>query len=211
MALTGLHLSASGQSPLALSFSVGPTITPKISYSDCTGHITAATSFSLGMIFRPDSAIGIEVKFISLSNPTSYLKNDKDNTVEAYTRSAIVFDRFLLGFNYYFPLRGIYPFLGIVAGGSHVQTTQTAPQNSITNFNWGLQTGASLKLAKALALRLDACLIFIPNVSDNSTYFGVAADGSGFPSFIIGAPSVAAITQWNINLGIVISLGHPKE
>ncbi len=138
--------------------------------------------------------------------PTSYFSNDSDNTVKIYTTSHIVLQRILAGFNYYLPLKGIQPFIGLAAGASYAQTTETAPQSFIYNFNWGFQTGATLNIAKSMALRLDGWAVFIPNVSNNTSYFNAAADGSGFPSFIIGNPSRATITQWNINVGLLINL-----
>lgn len=161
---------------------------------------------SLGLLYRPDSTFGIEVKFSGLSRPTSYLKNDTSNTVKTYTTSRIVLQRILAGFNYYLPFKGINPFMGVAVGATYAQTTQTAPQSSIINFTWGFQTGATLNIASTVALRLDAYAVFIPNVSNNTSYFDVAADGSGFPSFIVGNPSRATITQWNVSVGLLINL-----
>jgi len=209
--MISLQFPAISQSRFQLSVSGGPTFTSNIEYNNCTGHINTAMTGSLALIYRPDSAFGIEFKISSLGHPTSYLNNDTSNTVKIYTTSKIVFQRILAGFNYYLPFKGIQPFLGLVAGASYAQTTQTAPQSSIINFNWGFQTGASLNLAKSIALRLDASAVFIPNVSNNTSYFNVAADGSGFPSFIIGNPSRATITQWNINLGLLINLSKTNK
>jgi hypothetical protein len=165
---------------------------------------------SLAIIYRPRSTFGIELKF-SGAHPKSYLNNDTENVVKVYTSSHIVFQRILAGFNYYLPLKNVQPFLGLVAGASYAQTTETAPESSIINFNWGFQSGATLNIAKGMGLRLDASAVFIPNVSNNSSYFNVASDGSGFPSFIIGNPSSATITQWNINLGLLINLGKTNK
>jgi hypothetical protein len=165
---------------------------------------------SMGFSYKLDSTFGIELKFSSLLSPTSYLNNDTSDIVKIYTTSRIVFQRILAGFNYYLPLKGIQPFLGLVAGVSYVRTTETAPESSIANFNWGFHSGATLNINKLMALRLDACVVFIPNVSNNTSYFNVASDGSGFPSFIIGDPSSATITQWNINLGLLINLSKNK-
>lgn len=204
--LIGLHFPAISQSRFQLSVSGGPTFTSNIGYDNCTGHINTTMTGSLALIYRPDSAFGIELKFSDLAHPTSFLNNDTSNIVKIYTTSKIVFQRILAGFNYYLPLKSIQPFLGLIVGASYAQTTETAPQSSIINFNWGFQSGATLNIAKSIALQLDACTIFIPNVSNNTSYFDVAADGSGFPSFIIGNPSRATITQWNINLGLLFNL-----
>jgi len=201
-----LQFHAISQSRFQFSVSGGPTFTSNIGYKNSTGHINTAMTGSLAFIYRPDSTFGFEIKFSSLVNPTSYLNNDTSNIVKIYTTSHIVFQRILAGLNYYLPLKGIQPFLGLVTGASYAQTTETAPESSIINFNWGFQTGASLKIAKSMALRLDVCAVFIPNVSNNTSYFNVAANGSGFPSFIIGNPSRATITQLNINLGLLINL-----
>jgi len=62
-----------------------------------------------------------------------------------------------------------------------------------------------------MAVPLDASRISIPNVANNISYLNVAADGSGFASFIIGEASAANITQWNSNLGLMISLTKEKK
>jgi hypothetical protein len=204
--LISLKFPAISQSRLQLSVSAGPTFTSKIKYYNCTGYINTAMTGSLALIYRIDSTFGIELKF-SASHPTSYLDNDANNTLKVYTTSNITFQRILAGFNYYIPQKGFQPFVGLVAGASYAQTTETAPESSIINFNWGFQTGATFNIAKPIALRLDACAVFIPNVPNNSSFFNVAADGSGFPGFIIGNPSKANITQWNINLGLLFNLG----
>jgi hypothetical protein len=209
--LISLQSSAISQSKFQLLVAGGPTFTSDIKYNNCTGHINTTLTGSLGLIYRPDSTFGIELKFSGLLHPTSYLNNDTDYTVKAYTTSHIVFQRVLAGFNYYLPVKGIQPFLGLIAGASFAQTTAISPESSIYNFNWGFQAGATLNIAKSTALRLDACTVFIPNVYNNSSYFNGAADGTGFPSFIIGDPSKATITQWNINLGLVINLGKTNK
>lgn len=197
---------AISQSRFQFAVSGGPTFTPNIGYKNCTGHINTAMTGSFAFIYQPDSSFGIELKFSSLSHPTSYLNNDTNNTVKIYTTSHIVLEHILVRFNYYLPLKGIQPFIGLAAGASYAQTTETAPQSSIVSFNWGFQIGTTLNIAKSIALRLDGCAVFIPNVSNNTSYFNVAAGGSGFPSFIIGNPSRATIAQVNINLGLLINL-----
>ena len=82
---------------------------------------------------------------------------------------------------------------------------------NLQSFNWGFQTGATLDIAKSVVLRLDACAVFIPNVSNNASYFDVAADGSGFPGFIIGNPLSATIIQWNIKPCLLINLGKRNK
>jgi hypothetical protein len=58
-----------------------------------------------------------------------------------------------------------------------------------------------------IALKLNGYVLKTPGVYNNTSYFDVADDGSGFPSFIVGNPSKATITQWNLNIGIVVNLG----
>lgn len=207
--LTGFP--AIGQSRFQLAISGGPTFTSDIKYKNCTGHINTATTASFALIYRPDPSFGIELKFSSLMHPTSYLNSDTNNIVKIYTTSHIVLQHILAGFNYYLPLKPVQPFIGIAAGASYAQTTETAPQSSIYNFSWGFQTGATLNITKSIALLLEGCAVFTPNVSNNTSYFDVGADGSGFPSFIIGDPSKATITQWNINLGVLINLGKTSR
>jgi hypothetical protein len=47
-------------------------------------------------------------------------------------------------------------------------------------------------------------VINTPNISNNSAYFDVDSNDDGFPSFAVGNPSTANITQWDISLGIII-------
>jgi hypothetical protein len=58
-----------------------------------------------------------------------------------------------------------------------------------------------------IALKLGGYVLLTPGVYNNTSYFNVAADGSGFPSFAIGDPSKATITQWSMNIGIVVNFG----
>ena len=201
-----LQFPAISQPCFQLSVSGGATFTSNIEYNNCTGRINTAMTGSLALIYRPDSAFGIEFKISSLGHPTSYLNNDTSNTVKIYTTSNIVFQRVLVGLNYYLPLKRIKPFIGLLGGASYVEENRASPYSSLIKFNWGFQIGASINIDKILALRLDACEIYIPNVPNNSTFFGNTKDDSGFPSFIIGNPSSATITQWNINLGLLINL-----
>lgn len=166
-----LQFTAKSQSRFQLAVSGGPTFTNNIGYNNCTGHINTAMTGSLAFIYRPDTSFGIELKFLSLSNPTSYLDNDTNNTVKIYTTSHIIFQRILAGFNYYLPLKGIQPFIGFAAGASYAQTTETTPQSSIVSFNWGFQIGAALNITKSIALQLDGCAVFIPKVSNNTFLF----------------------------------------
>jgi hypothetical protein len=209
--LVSLRFPAISQSSLQLSVSGGPTFTSNIEYNNSTGHINAAITGSLGLIYRPNSVFGIEFKISSLANPTSYLNNDTSNTVKIYTTSQIVFQRILAGLNYYLPLKSIKPFIGLIGGASYVEENRASPYSSLIKFNWGFQIGASININKILAVRLDACEIYIPNVPNNSTFFGDTKDDSGFPSFIIGNPSSATITQWNIDLGLLINLSKTNK
>ena len=206
-----LNITAMSQSKFQLLLAGGPTFTPDIKYENATGHINTAMTGSLGISYRPIDAIGIELKYSGLYHPRSYLNNETDNRVKIYTSSRIVMQNIMGGFNYYLPLRRIQPFLGVLAGATYVQTTETAPESSIINFTWGLQAGAAMKLTKLLTLRLDASRLIIPNISNNSSYFGIAADGSGFPSFVIEKPSRADIKHYSINLGLLFNFGTRKK
>jgi len=129
--LISFRFSAISQSNLQVLVSGGPTFTPKIKYNNSAGYISTVVTGSLGLVYRPVSTFGFELKFSDLSHPTSYLKNDTSNTVKIYTTSQIVLQRILAGFNYYLPLKSIKPFLGVITGATYAQTTQTAPQSSI--------------------------------------------------------------------------------
>lgn len=206
-----MQFPAKSQPSLQLSVSGGPTFTSDIEYNNSTGHIKTAITGSLGLLYLPSSVFGIEFKISVLSHPTSYLNNDTSNIVRIYTTSQIVFQRILAGFNYYLPLKNIKPFVGLLGGASYVYENHFYPYSSLIKFNWGFQIGTSINISKLLAVRVDACEIYIPNVPNNSTFFGDAADGSGFPSFIIGNPSRVTITQWNINLGLLINLSKSSK
>lgn len=143
-----LTLTAISQSKLELALTAGPTFTSNIAYTNCTGHIGSAASASIALIYRPIDKFGMDFKFSMLSHPRSYLSTPNDNTLKAYTSSHIVLQRLLAGFNYYLSSKRIQPFIGLVAGASYAQTTEIAPESSIINFNWGLQTGAAIKISR---------------------------------------------------------------
>ena len=156
-----LSLTTKSQSHLQPGVSGGPAFTTNIGYKNCTGNINTSMTGSIAFIYHPDSLFGIELKFSSLLNPTSCLNNDTSNTVKIYTTSHIVFQRILAGFNYYLPLKSIRPFIGLVAGASFAQTTETAPQSSIVSFNLGFQSGATLNIATSIALQSGGCVVLI--------------------------------------------------
>lgn len=206
VSLASLLLPFSGQSQLQILVSTGATFTKDIKYNNSTGHINTTTTGSMALVYKLNSSFGIELKYSGYRRPTSYLNSEVDDIVRIYTTSKIIFRRVLTGVNYYIPLKSIQPFLGIVVGASYVETTETGPPSFKVNFNWGLQTGVEFNVSELVALRLDATAIFIPGVSNKSSFFNVAANGSGFPSFIIGNSSKATISQQNINIGILLNL-----
>lgn len=206
-----VQYTANSQARFQLAISGGPTFTKDIQFRNCNGHINSTITSSVSFLYLPDSTFGIELKYSSLNRPTSYLNYNADNTVKVYTTSRVIFERLLTGFNYYLPIKPIQPFIGLLAGASYIETTETYPNSSLYSFNWGFQAGATVNISKSIALRLDGSLIFIPNVSNKSSYFNLSADGSGFPSFILNDPSKANITQTNINLGLLINLNKRKR
>ena len=206
ISLASLLLPFSSQSQLQILVSTGATFTKDIKYNNSTGHINTTTTGSMALVYKLNSSFGIELKYSGYRRPTSYLNSELDDIVRIYTTSKIIFRCVMTGVNYYLPLKGIQPFLGIAAGASYVQTTETIPPSFKINFNWGLQTGIEFNLSKLVALRLDAMAIFIPGVSNKSPFFNVAPNGSGFPSFVIGSPSKATFAQQNVNFGIIVKL-----
>lgn len=200
------YLPATSQSSLQIAIDAGPTITPGISYRNCTGHINPVLTTSFALIYKPDPSFGLELKFSSLLNPVSYLNNDSDYTLKTYTTSHIFLQHLVMGFNYYLPFRPIHPYLGLLLGASYAETKDISPQSKNYNLSWGFQSGATLDLSNTVALKFGGYILITPGVYNNTSYFNAGADGSGFPSFIIGNPSKATITQWNINLGLAINL-----
>ncbi len=209
--LVSLPATSICQSRFQFLLSGGATFTPACKFQNSTGHINTAATGSLAFIYHPIATIGIELKYSNLSNPLSYLNNTKSETVRIYTSSHITFQRVLTGLNYYLPLKNIKPFIGLLGGASYVEQQQKYPYSSMFKFNWGFQIGASFNINKLLAVRFDASEIYIPNVPNNSAFFGDPANDSGFPSFIIGNPSTATIKQLNVNLGLMINLGKSKN
>ena len=203
-------MPARGQSRFQIAAEGGSTFTSAIKYKNCTGYINPALTLSITFLYKPGPAIGIELQFSDLSNPVSYLNNVSDNTVKIYTTSHITLEHLLGGFNYYVPVKNIHPYMGLLLGASYAATKETSPPSSIYNFTCGLQTGSEFTLSKSIDLRLNGSVIITPGVANNTSYFNVGADGGGFPSFIVGDPSRAAITQWNISLGVLINLKKKK-
>jgi len=202
-----LFLTTTSQSRIQLSIDAGPTFTSKITYQNCTGHIEPAITPSVALLYKINSNFGLELKFASLISPTSYLSNDSNNIVKIYTTSHIVLQHLLAGFNYFVSSKRLHPYVGLLLGGSYAQTKEVEPQSLIYSFSLGFQTGATLNLSSWIALNLNGYVLETPGVYNNTSYFNVADDGSGFPSFIVGNPSKATITQWNINIGVVVNLG----
>jgi len=204
------HFIATSQSRFELAIDVGPAFTRNIRYQNCTGRIDPAVASSVAFTYKLNSSLGLELKFSNLFSPTSYLKNGSDNVVKAYTISHILLQHLLAGMNYYVPVQRIHPYFGLLAGASYAETKETAPASSIYSFSWGFQVGAMLNLSAATALKVGDCFVITPNVYNNTSYFNVAADGSGFPSFAVGNPSRASILQWDLSIGIVIRLGKTR-
>jgi hypothetical protein len=203
----GLYLPAASQPRMQLGIDIGPTFTSQIRYQNCTGHIDPAITASFAFLYRANSFFELELKFSNLIHPTSYLNNDSDNTVKIYTTSHIVLQHLLTGFNFFVPSKHIHPYIGLLLGASYAQTKEIAPESHIFSFTWGFQTGVTLNLSGLIALKLGGYVLLTPGVYNNTSYFNVAADGSGFPSFAIGDPSKATITQWSMNIGIVVNFG----
>ena len=211
LALILLHMTPACQSRWQFSLDLGPTFTSDIQYKNSAGHINTVMTVSPAFTYFPISTLGIELKYSGMSKPLSYLDNKTNERVKDYTTSHITLSRFLTGLNFYLPLKNVKPFLGILAGASYAEENDYSPYSHLINFNWGFQMGATLNINSLIALRLDASKIYVQNVPNNSAFFGTAADGGGFPSFIIGNPSKATIKQLNVNFGLILNIGKSKK
>jgi len=201
-----LQSNARGQKGFELIGSLGQTFTSPISYQNAIGHISTTPTGFLSGLYHPNQYCGIELSFSGFS-PQSYLDDPADIRVRVYTKSTITVRRLLAGPNFYVPLKRVYLYMGGLLGFSNAVTTQTFYTSSLVSFTWAIQTGVAYYVSKLIGLRLNGSLILTPNVSNNSAYFNVDKDGSGFPSFAIGDPSSANITQWNFSLGIIFRFG----
>ena len=189
----------------------GYVLTPTINYQQCTGHIDPALSFSSSFIYHPNPAWGCEIIY-SRSTPTSYLYDPDDDRVAVYTRFPIHIQRLLAGLNYSFSFNGIHPHIGVLFGFTYTETTsEPALTSSYTSFSLAPQAGVDYYFSSFIGIRLNAAMIFTPNVPNNSAYFNVDKEGNGFPSFAVGNPSNASITQWNFSLGIIIRFMKRKK
>ena len=199
------------QSKFQLLVAGGASFTPAIKYESAAGRINTAMTGSLGVSYRPVPAIGLGLKFSGLYHPTSYLNKESDNRVKIYTSSHIVMQHIMGAFEYYLPLKQVQPFFSVLAGATYVQTTETARQSSMISFTWALRVGTTMNITKLLSLHLDVSRLVIPNIANNSSYFGVAADGSGFPSFVIDKSSRADIKQYSVGLGLLFNFGRRNK
>ena len=198
-----LQLEAKSQTSIELLASLGPTFTSPISYRNCTGHLDPVTTFSISFVYHPSPLWGLQLNISSL-NPTSYLNDPLNGSVEAYTNSTISIQRFLAGINYSPSFQRIHPFIGCLLGFSVANTTQAFYTSYNTSFSWALQSGIDYYFSHAIGLRLNGAIITTPGIANNTAYFNVDKYGSRFPSFAIGDPSTANIIQWNIGIGIII-------
>jgi hypothetical protein len=194
---------AHGQTSVEVLACLGREYTPSIAYQNCSGQFSPSFSPSIVGIYRPVSALGIELMLSSLS-PTTYLYDPADQRVQVYTNSKINIQRFLTGLNYFPPLKKIHPYIGLLVGFTRAVTTQVDLTNTNTSFTWSGQVGVEYYFSSFIGVRLNMAVINTPNISDNSAYFDVDSNGDGFPSFAVGNPSTANITQWDISLGIII-------
>jgi len=202
--------NASAQKSFEIVPSFGYMITPTINYQRCTGHIDPVFCFSSSFIYHPNPTWNCEIIY-SRSKPTSYLYDPDDNRVAAYTNSRIDMERLLAGINYFFSIKEIRPYIGVLFGFTYTQTTETPLTSSYTGFSMAPEAGIDYFFSSLIGIRLNAMLLLTPNVPNNSSYFNVDKIGQGFPGFAVGDPSNANITQWNFSLGIIIRFMKKKK
>ena len=205
-----LHIIPACQTHWQFSLCMGPTLTSDIRYQNSTGHIRTLFTVSPAFTYYPLQTLGIELKYSGMSKALSYLDNKGNETLRQYTTSHIDLYRITTGLNFYLPLKRIKPFFGILAGASYAEEDNYYP-NSQTKFNWGFQFGATLNISKLVALRLDGSKIYIPNVFNNSLFWGGYRAGGDSPSYLIGTPSKATIKQLNVNFGLILNMGKTKK
>jgi hypothetical protein len=195
-------LSSFSQSSIELIPAGGNTFSDKIDYQRCTGYIDPAFQFSFSFIYHPDPVFGLELIFMN-ENPTTYLDAPDNSSVKVYTSSQIMVQRLLAGLNISLPIKRFHPFLGCLLGFTNVTTSKAYDTNELTDFTWSLQTGADYYFSSLIGVRIKFSLIQTPNISNNSAYFDVGKTGDGFPTFAVGDPSSANISQLNLTLGII--------
>jgi hypothetical protein len=192
-----------------LSPSLGWTSTPIIKYNNCTGNINSTLTEFNSLIFHPNQSWGFELTY-SYAKPTSFL-NDTIISVSVYTRSQITVERLIGGIDYYFSLKKIHPYFGFLFGFNYVTTDHIYLPTSFTSFCWGGQAGVDYYFSSLLGARLNFAVINSPDIPNNSAWFGVNKNGEGFPTYAVGEPSKAEITQWNICLGIIFRFMKNKN
>ncbi len=208
--LSVLRPGANGQTSFEVLASLDHTNTPSIAYQNCTGHLSPTYTPSISFIYHPHPSWGFEMTCSSL-HPTTYLNDPDNNSVKVYTNSVINMQRLLTGINYSVPFNRIHPYIGCLLGFTHTVTTQTPMTATYTSFSWACQAGTDFYFSSLIGMRLNGAIITTPNIPNNSAYFNVDKNGEGFPTFAVGNPSTAGITQWNISLGIIVRLMKKKE
>lgn len=193
------------QSSIDLIATGGFSFSDKVNYMGCTGTVDPAFVFSLSFVYHPDRIIGFEVNYL-YEQPTTYLDDQHDNSVKIYTSTNVTISRFLGGVNFQLPNKRLRPFAGVLLGVTQVETSDIINTGEYTGFTWSLQGGADLNISSLLAIRAKFSYVQTPNVSNNSAYFGVKGNGDGFPTFALGEPSTANISQINLSLGIVFHI-----
>ncbi len=202
-------LTTYSQSSIELIPAAGNTFSDNINYQGCTGHIDPAFQFSSSFIYHPNPVFGLELTY-SVENPTTYLNDPGNASVKAYTGSQVNVQRLLTGLNISVPVKRFHPFLGCLIGFTYTTTTKAYDTNELTAFTWSIQTGADYYFSSLIGVRIKLSLIQTPNISNSSAYFDVGKLGDGFPSFAVGNPSSANITQLNLILGIIFHF-QPKH
>jgi outer membrane protein W len=200
------------QTSFELLTSFGLTFTPAITYQNCTGHFSQTVTPLISFIYHPHPSWGLELTY-SNTHPTTYLNDPADGSVSVYTHSKINVYRLLTGINYSLPFKKIQPYIGCLAGFTHTVTTQTQLNaiGTCTSFSWAFQTGVDFYFSSYIGLRLNGVLVNSPNISNNSAWYNVDKNGEGFPTYAVGNPSSANITQWDISLGIIVRFMKNKE
>jgi hypothetical protein len=202
-------LTSYSQSSIELIPAGGNTFSDQIYYQRCTGHIDPAFQFSFSFIYHPSPVFELELTYMD-ENPSTFLDNPDNNSVKVYTSSEIMVQRLLTGLNISIPVKRFTPYLGCLLGFTNVTTTKAYDTNELTAFTWSFQTGADYYFTSPIGVRLKLSIIQTPNISNNSAYFDVGKAGDGFPTFAVGNPSTANISQLNLSLGIIFHFqpGH---
>lgn len=202
-------LTLYSQSSIELITMAGNTFSDNINYQRCTGHIDPAFQFSFSFIYHPNPIFGLELTYMN-ENPVTYLDAPDNTSVKVYTNSQVTVQRLLAGLNISVPVKSFHPFLGCLLGFTNVTTTKAYDTNELTEFAWSLQTGADYYISSLIGVRIKLSIIQTPNISNNSAYFDIGKNGDGFPTFAVGNPSSANITQLNLVLGIIFHF-QPKH